>query len=73
LGAEFVLACIEYALKRHNYRGEYVRLGVPAFNRRAITVYERVGFEVFDKVVGEVDGQEFEAVQMRKSIQDPEI
>jgi ribosomal-protein-alanine N-acetyltransferase len=70
LGTGFVSACIEYAMKRHNYRGEYVRLGVPAFNERAITVYERVGFEVFDRVVGEVDGREFEAVQMRKRVRD---
>jgi ribosomal-protein-alanine N-acetyltransferase len=36
LGSEFVAACVRFAVARCNYRGETVRLGVAAFNRRAI-------------------------------------
>jgi len=68
LGAGFVSACIEFAVKRHDYRGEYVRLGVATSNKRAITVYERVGFEPFDKAVGPIGGEETEVIWMRKRL-----
>ncbi len=67
LGEGFVSACIEFAVSEHNYEGEAVRLGVPAFNERAIKVYKRAGFEIFNRAMGEVDGTEFEAVQMKKA------
>ena len=68
LGAAFVSACIEFALREHQYAGEAVRLGVPASNERAIKVYQRLGFTEFNRIVGEVDGQAFDAVQMKKEI-----
>lgn len=42
MGAEFVAACISFA--REEAKPEELRLVVATFNRRAITVYERVGF-----------------------------
>ncbi|MCP4542974.1 MAG: GNAT family N-acetyltransferase [Chloroflexi bacterium] len=68
LGTGFVSACIEFAVAKHNYTGEYVRLGVATFNKRAINVYERIGFEVFNETVGEIDGKEFQVVHMRKHL-----
>jgi len=68
LGLGFISACIEFAVEKRNYKGEYVRLGVPAFNQRAIKVYERVGFRVFNRTVGEVNGKTFEAIQMKKPL-----
>jgi ribosomal-protein-alanine N-acetyltransferase len=68
LGEGFVAACIEFAVSEHNYQGEAVRLGVPVFNERDIKVYKRVGFQVFARAVGQVDGRKFEAVQMIKSL-----
>jgi ribosomal-protein-alanine N-acetyltransferase len=65
-GAHFVSACLEFALRKHNYQGEYVKLGVPVFNQRAIKVYQRLGFEEFKRETGEMDGRPFEAVQMKK-------
>ncbi len=67
-GTGFVSACVEFAVGRHNYRGEYVRLGVATFNERAIKVYERIGFQVFNRTVGEIDGKEFQVVQMQKRL-----
>ena len=40
----------------------------PASNERAIKVYQRLGFTEFNRIVGEVDGQAFDAVQMKKEI-----
>ena len=70
LGAEFVSACVEYAVKHHRYRGEYVRLGVAVFNQRAIKAYERAGFQIFGNTVGEISGKTFECVYMRKRLCD---
>ena len=65
LGPEFVRACVRYAATRCNYAGEYVRLGVATFNRRAIKAYERAGFETYQHTVGEIAGQEYEVVHMK--------
>ena len=43
LGVEFVGAALEFG--RDRFRPETFRLAVAAFNRRAIRVYERAGFE----------------------------
>lgn len=67
-GAEFVMACVEYAVKHHQYRGEYVRLGVAWFNQRAIKAYEKAGFQIFEHTVGTINGQTFECVHMRKKL-----
>jgi ribosomal-protein-alanine N-acetyltransferase len=68
LGAGFVTACVEFSLERYGYQGKYVKLGVAAFNQRAIKVYERVGFRVFQRAVGKIGGQELPVLRMRKRI-----
>jgi ribosomal-protein-alanine N-acetyltransferase len=67
-GAEFVTACVDYAVSRCRYRGEYARLGVATFNQRAIKAYEKAGFEIFDHTTGDINGKTFECVYMRKSL-----
>ncbi|WP_066496832.1 GNAT family N-acetyltransferase [Abyssisolibacter fermentans] len=68
LGVKFVSACVDFAVNLYNYKGEYVRCGVAKFNKRAIKVYERVGFEVFYTTVGEISGKELDVYRMRKRI-----
>jgi len=67
-GAKFVLDCVEYAVWKCHYRGEYIRLGVALFNQRAIKTYEKAGFEKFEQTVGEISGKTFECVYMRKRL-----
>lgn len=67
-GAKFVMACVEYAIQKCHYHGEYVRLGVALFNQRAIKVYEKVGFEKFEQTVGEISGKTFDCAYMRKRV-----
>ena len=43
LGLRFVEAGIEFAVER--FHPQRLRLAVASFNKRAITVYERAGFE----------------------------
>ena len=66
LGAGFVSACVEFSIERYGYRGEYVRLGVAAFNQRAVKVYQRVGFLVFERTMGRIGGKELPVMRMRK-------
>ncbi len=67
-GAEFVMACVEYAVQNSHYHGEYVRLGVALFNQRAFRTYEKAGFEKFEQTVGEISGESFECAYMRKRL-----
>lgn len=47
-GREFVSYCIDFAVKRYDYKGRYLRLAVFDFNKRAIKTYVKLGFNVFD-------------------------
>ena len=67
-GAEFVVACADFAVRQCRYRGTYVYLGVAVFNQRAIKTYEKAGFQVFDHTVGDIGGQTWDCVHMRKKL-----
>ncbi len=69
-GAGFVASCAAYALQCTRYRGEYVYLGVAEFNQRAIKAYQKAGFEIFEHVTGEINGQTFDCVHMRKKCEE---
>ena len=68
LGVAFVLAWVEFAVERFTYRGEYIRLGVAAFNQRAVKTYARAGFQTFEHEFVEIGGKPFDMVHMRKSL-----
>lgn len=67
-GRDFIAQCIDYAITFHNYKGEYVRLGVAQFNIRAIKTYQKNGFEVFDTCTADINGTEHEINFMRKKL-----
>ncbi len=69
MGTSFVTACVEFAINRHHYTGEYVGLGVAAFNKRAIKVYQRSGFCIINRTMAEVNGKKLEVLEMRKKLQ----
>jgi ribosomal-protein-alanine N-acetyltransferase len=68
LGLSFVSECINFAVKEYNYKGEYVRCGVAAFNKRAIKVYEKLKFETFHTCEGEIANEKHKVFQMKKKI-----
>lgn len=68
LGKYFVAACIEFAIKHHKYKGEYIRLGVAEFNKRAIKTYEKTGFEVFNTYEGEIGEENLKILWMKKGL-----
>jgi RimJ/RimL family protein N-acetyltransferase len=64
LGAAFCQAVLDYA--EVCYRPTGFRLTVAAFNRRAIRVYERLGFETGERFSSGVRGAPVEFVAMRR-------
>ncbi|ERI91977.1 acetyltransferase, GNAT family [Clostridiales bacterium oral taxon 876 str. F0540] len=67
MGKEFISQCVDFAVRYHDYKGDYVRLGVAEFNKRAIRTYQKAGFEVFDNYVGEIDNKKMSILWMKKS------
>jgi [ribosomal protein S18]-alanine N-acetyltransferase len=65
LGEGFVSAGLEYALGRLG--PAYFSLAVAAFNRRAIKVYERVGFTAVRTYMHTTNGADWEFVEMRRT------
>jgi len=64
LGEEFVEAGLEYA--RREYEPDRFTLAVATFNRRAITVYERTGFEAARTYLHRTNGSDWEFLEMQR-------
>jgi len=65
LGASFVSAGLQYA--RQAYRVEAFRLCVAAFNRRAIAVYKRLGFETTRSFRQQTNGGSHPFIEMQRA------
>lgn len=50
IGTDFISACIDFAIEYYGYEGNQIKLFVESFNKRAIKVYERVGFVIVDEI-----------------------
>ena len=66
LGYEFVISGMNFVIENLNYRKNYVMLAVAYFNKRAIRLYEKIGFQSIEKYVQRTNGGEFEFVKMKK-------
>jgi ribosomal-protein-alanine N-acetyltransferase len=64
LGAAFLAALLDCA--RERFAPQAFALSVAAFNQRAITVYERAGFERVRVFTHATNGGEWEFVEMRR-------
>ena len=64
MGRSFLQAGLDFARARFR-PGEFV-LDVATFNRRAITVYERVGFTPVRVFMHSTNGGDWEFVEMRR-------
>jgi [ribosomal protein S18]-alanine N-acetyltransferase len=64
LGEEFVHAGLRFA--RETYSPPAFRLTVASFNRHAISVYERAGFETVERFGSDTRGAEREWLLMRR-------
>lgn len=64
LGAAFLAATLDWARKKH--APTEFSLSVAAFNRRAIIVYERAGFEAVRAYRHRTNGAEWDFVELRR-------
>lgn len=62
LGSNFVRAGLDFA--RTRFSPKNIQLRVAAFNKRAIKVYQRVGFREVEHYMYRTNGGEFEFVRM---------
>ena len=65
LGESFLRACLQFASAA--LRARSYTLAVAAFNRRAITVYERAGFEEVDRFEHLTNGGRHAFIRMARS------
>ncbi|WP_425448889.1 GNAT family N-acetyltransferase [Dethiothermospora halolimnae] len=70
IGLEFVMDGINFGLDHFNYDKKYIMLAVAKFNKRAIKVYERLGFEIIEEYIQETNGGEYPFVKMKKDLSD---
>ena len=68
LGKKFILSCIEFAVKKYDYHGDYIRCAVAEFNKRAIKVYEKLNFETFEICNVNIENKETKIFRMKKMI-----
>ena len=61
-GADFVRAGLDFAQSR--FSPKTIQLHVAAFNKRAIKVYQRIGFREVEHYMNRTNGGEFEFVRM---------
>lgn len=68
IGTEFVTAGIHFGITKFNYQQNCIMLAVASFNKRAIKVYEKIGFQVIETYIQITNGGEVEFVKMKKYI-----
>lgn len=62
-GTEFVKAIVEFGRQKYNL--DYIDLTVAKFNKRAIKVYEKLGFKVVEEFVNTIRGADYDFMAMR--------
>lgn len=65
MGTETVKSILDFG--REKYKFDNIELLVAKFNKRAIKVYEKLGFKNIDEFIWNVNGEEKEFIAMRKS------
>jgi ribosomal-protein-alanine N-acetyltransferase len=68
IGTEFVTAGINFGVEKFDYRQSCIMLSVASFNKRAIKVYEKIGFQFEERYMQKTNGGEFEFIKMKKAI-----
>jgi len=68
LGASFVKAGIEYGLYNFSYSKDHIMLAVAKFNKRAIKLYKKIGFETTKEYDQKTNGGIYRLVAMKKRL-----
>ena len=67
-GSDFVMAGIRYGIEKYNYDEDYLMLAVAKFNKRAIKVYQKIGFKITEEYLQETNGRKYDFVKMKQKI-----
>ena len=70
LGEEFVSDCIRFAESHYKLKKQAIKLDAALFNRRAIKVYERVGFIVSSRITKNTHIGKVDFLRMGKTLND---
>ena len=70
LGEEFVSDCIRFAKSHYKLKKQAIKLDAALFNRRAIKVYERVGFSVCSRITKNTHIGKVDFLRMEKTLND---
>ena len=62
-GKEFVSSIIDFGREKYNL--SYIDLTVAKFNKRAIRVYEKLGFKVIEEFVNTIREEDYDFLAMR--------
>lgn len=68
LGEKFVQKGINYGLKVYKYDRDYIMLAVAEFNKRAINLYKKIGFNTVKKYDQKTNGGIYKFRSMKKII-----
>jgi ribosomal-protein-alanine N-acetyltransferase len=68
LGEEFVTQCVRYVISQYKLIKHVIKLDVALFNKRAIKVYQKVGFIETKKTVRNTPTGQVDFIEMEKRI-----
>lgn len=66
IGEDFVLSGISFGISSFNHKIRSITLSVASFNKRAIKVYQRLGFEIVESELIYTNGDRYEFIRMKK-------
>ena len=68
IGYDFVVEGINFGIRKFNFIGKYITLSVAAFNKRAIKVYEEIGFKESNRYIETINQEKYEFIKMTKKL-----
>lgn len=68
LGEKFVQKGIDYGIKTYKYDKDHIMLAVAQFNKRAIKLYQKLGFQTIEKYDQKTNGGIYKFRKMKKVI-----
>ncbi len=68
LGEKFVQKGIDYGIKTYKYDKDYIMLAVAEFNKRAINLYKKLGFNTVEKYEQNTNGGVYNFLKMEKRL-----
>ncbi|WP_061994354.1 GNAT family N-acetyltransferase [Clostridium sp. ATCC 25772] len=69
IGESYIRAGIEYGKNKFKYNKNIIKLAVASFNKRAIKVYERLGFKETGRYIENISDKKYEFIIMTLNLE----